>query len=211
MTNNLDNGAHIITSMAELTQLYDTPVGPSIIKETNRITSSYRAFIETAPFFALASAGPDGLDCSPRGDDPGFVRVADETTLLIPDRRGNNRIDTLRNILHDPRVALLFLIPGCGETIRVNGRASISRDPALIESFVMQGKAPRTVIIVSVDRIYFQCAKAIVRSKLWDASRHVERQSLPSTGTILAELSDGKLNGAEYDRTAPERLKATVY
>jgi uncharacterized protein len=211
MTNNLDNGAHIITSMAELTQLYGIPVGPSIIKETNRITSSYRAFIETAPFFALASAGPDGLDCSPRGDDPGFVRVADETTLLIPDRRGNNRIDTLRNILHDPRVALLFLIPGCGETIRVNGRASISRDLALIESFVMQGKAPRTVIIVSVDRIYFQCAKAIVRSKLWDASRHVERQSLPSTGTILAELSDGKLNGAEYDRTAPERLKATLY
>jgi PPOX class probable FMN-dependent enzyme len=211
MTNNLDNGAHIITSMAELTKLYGTPVGPSIIKETNRITSSYRAFIETAPFFALASAGPDGLDCSPRGDDPGFVRVADETTLIIPDRRGNNRIDTLRNILHDPRVALLFLIPGCGETIRINGRASISRDPALIENFVMQGKAPRTVIIVSVDRIYFQCAKAIVRSKLWDASRHVERQSLPSTGTILAELSDGKLNGAEYDRTAPERLKATLY
>jgi PPOX class probable FMN-dependent enzyme len=211
MTNNLANGAHIITSMDELTQLYGTPFGPSIIKETNRISSSYRAFIEAAPFFTLASAGPDGLDCSPRGDDPGFVRVADETTLLIPDRRGNNRIDTLRNILHDPRVALLFLIPGCGETIRVNGRASISSDPALTESFVMQGKAPRTVIIVSVDRIYFQCAKAIVRSKLWDASRHVERKSLPSTGTILAELSEGKLSGADYDRTAPERLKATLY
>ena len=211
MTNNLANGAHIITRVDELTQLYGTPFGPSVIKETNRITSSYRAFIEAAPFFALASAGPDGLDCSPRGDDPGFVRVADEKTLLIPDRRGNNRIDTLRNILHDPRVALLFLIPGCGETIRVNGRASISRDPVLTESFVMQGKAPRTVIIVSVDRIYFQCAKAIVRSKLWDASRHVERQGLPSTGTILAELSEGKLGGAEYDRTAAGRLKATLY
>jgi PPOX class probable FMN-dependent enzyme len=211
MMNNLANGAHIITNVDELTQLYGTPFGPSIIKETNRITSSYRAFIEAAPFFALASAGPDGLDCSPRGDDPGFVRVADEKTLLIPDRRGNNRIDTLRNILHDPRVALLFLIPGCGETIRVNGRASISSDPALTESFVMQGKPPRTVIIVSVDRIYFQCAKAVVRSKLWDASRHVERQSLPSTGTILAELSNGKLGGTEYDRTAAERLKAALY
>ena len=211
MTNNLANGAHIVTSVEELTQLYGTAFGPSIIKETNRITPSYHAFIEAAPFFTLASAGPDGLDCSPRGDDPGFVRVADEKTLLIPDRRGNNRIDTLRNILHNPHVALLFLIPGCGETIRVNGRAEISTDPTLLQSFLVDGKAPRTVIVVSVHRIYFQCAKAIVRSKLWDASRHVERKSLPSTGTILAELSDGKLSGAEYDRTAGERLKATLY
>src|SRR5438046_7829884 len=176
---------HIVTSIEALEHIYGEPFGPSIAKETDRVTSHYRAFIEAAPFFALATAGPEGLDCSPRGDAPGFVRVHDEKTLLVPDRRGNNRIDSWRNILSDPRVALLFLIPGCGETIRVNGRASISSDPALTGSFVVQGKAPRTVIIVSVDLVYFQCAKPIVRSKLWDASRHVERQSLPSTGTIL--------------------------
>ena len=202
---------HIITNVEALERLYGQPFGPSIAKETDRITAHYRAFIEAAPFFALASAGADGLDCSPRGDAPGFVRVADENTLLIPDRRGNNRADTLRNILHDPRVALLFLIPGCGETIRVNGRAKISTDPALTQSFLVDGKAPRTVIVVAVDRIYYQCAKAIVRSKLWDASRHVDRASLPSAGTILADLTQGRVGGPEHDRAAPERLKATLY
>src|ERR1700738_3455573 len=174
MTNTLP-AEHIVTSVDALERLYGTPYGPSLAKETDRISAHYREFIEAAPFFALASAGPDALDCSPRGDAPGFVRVADEKTLLIPDRRGNNRIDTLRNILHDPRVALLFLIPGCGKT-------------------------PVTVIVVAVDRIYFQCAKAIVRSKLWDASRHVDRKSLPSTGTILADLTAGKMGGPEHDR-----------
>ena len=202
---------HIVTSVEALERLYGEPFGPSIAKETDRITVHYRAFIEAAPFFALASAGADGLDCSPRGDAPGFVRVADEKTLLIPDRRGNNRADTLRNILHDPRVALLFLIPGCGETIRVNGRAKISTDPALTQSFLVDGKAPRTVIVVAVDRIYYQCAKAIVRSKLWDASRHIDRASLPSAGTILADLTQGRVGGPEHDRAAPERLKATLY
>jgi PPOX class probable FMN-dependent enzyme len=186
---------HLVTSMDALERLYGEPFGPSLVKETDRITGPYRAFIEAAPFFALASGGPDGF----------------EKTLLIPDRRGNNRIDTLRNIIHDPRVALLFLIPGCGETIRVNGRATISTDPALTQSFIIDGKAPRTVIVVTVDRIYYQCAKAIVRSKLWDASRHVERKSLPSAGTILADLTQGKMGGPEHDRTAPERLKATLY
>jgi uncharacterized protein len=202
---------HLVTSIEALERLYGQPYGPSIAKETSRITAHYRAFIEAAPFFALASSGPDGLDCSPRGDPPGFVRVADETTLLIPDRRGNNRIDTLRNILCDPRVALLFLIPGCGETIRVNGRASITTDPALTQSFILDGKQPRTVIVVAVDRIYYQCAKAIVRSKLWDPAHHVDRKSLPSAGTILADLTAGSLGGEEHDRAAPERLKATLY
>ena len=202
---------HLVTSIAALERLYGEPFGPSLVKEADRITTPNRAFIEAAPFFALASSGPDGMDCSPRGDAPGFVRVVDEKTLLIPDRRGNNRIDTLRNILHDPHVALLFLIPGCGETIRVNGRATISTDPALTLSFPVNGKTPVTVIVVAVDRIYYQCAKAIVRSKLWDASRHVERKSLPSAGTILADLTGGKLGGPEHDRTAPERLKATIY
>jgi PPOX class probable FMN-dependent enzyme len=202
---------HFVTSVEQLERVYGEPYGPSIAKEADRITAHYRAFIEAAPFFALASVGPDGMDCSPRGDPAGFVRVHDERTLLIPDRQGNNRIDTLRNILVDPRVALLFLIPGCGETIRVNGRASISVDPALAQTFVMNSKTPRAVIVVTVDRIYFQCAKAIVRSKLWDASRHVDRKSLPSAGTILADLTGGKLGGEAHDRAAPERLKATLY
>ena len=202
---------HIVTSIEALERLYGVPYGPSIAKEADRITRHYRAFIEAAPFFAFASGGPEGMDCSPRGDAPGFVRVADEKTLLIPDGRGNNRIDTLRNILHDPHVALLFLIPGCGETIRVNGRATVSTDPTLLQSFLVDGKAPRTVIVVSVDRIYFQCAKAIVRSKLWDPSRHVDRASLPSSGTILADLTQGRVGGPEHDRAAPERLKATLY
>jgi hypothetical protein len=202
---------HIVTSIDQLKGIYGEPYGPSLVKESDRITGPYRAFIAAAPFFAFATGGPDGMDCSPRGDAPGFVRVHDEKTLLIPDRLGNNRIDGLRNILKDPRVALLFLIPGCGETIRVNGRAAISTDPALAQSFIVNGKTPRAVLIVTVDRIYYQCAKAIVRSKLWDASRHVDRKSLPSAGTILADLTGGKMGGPEHDRAAPERLKATLY
>jgi uncharacterized protein len=202
---------HLITTLDALERIYGEPHGPALAKETDRITPHYRAFIEAAPFFALASSGPGGLDCSPRGDAPGFVRVQDEKTLLIPDRRGNNRIDTLRNILADPGVALLFLIPGCGETIRITGRAAISIDPKLTQSFLVDGKAPRSVLVVTVESVFYQCAKAIVRSKLWDASRHVERKSLPSAGTILADLTGGKLGGPEHDRTAPERLKATIY
>jgi uncharacterized protein len=202
---------HLVTSIEALERLYGEPYGPSITKETDRITPQYRAFIEAAPFFALASSGPDGMDCSPRGDPPGFVRVHDEKTLLVPDRRGNNRIDTLRNLVHDPRVALLFLIPGCGETIRVNGRAAISADPALAQTFVMNGKAPSTVIIVAVDRIYYQCTKAIVRSRLWDPACHVDRKSLPSAGTILEALTNGKVGAEAHDRAAPERVKATLY
>jgi uncharacterized protein len=202
---------HLVTSLEQLESIYGEPHGNAIAKESDCITEPYRALIEAAPFFALASGGPEGFDCSPRGDAPGFVRVQDEHTLLIPDRRGNNRIDTLRNILHDPRVALLFLIPGCNETIRVMGRASISADPELAQGFLVEGKAPRTVIVVAVDSVFYQCAKAVVRSKLWDATRHVDRKTLPSAGTILADLTGGKLGGPEHDRTAPDRMKATIY
>jgi len=202
---------HIVTSVEALGRIYGEPYGPSIAKEADRITTQYQAFIEAAPFFALATAGPDGLDCSPRGDAPGFVRVHDEKTLLVPDRRGNNRIDSLRNILHDPRVALLFLIPGCGETIRVHGRAAISTDPALAQSFLVDGKSPRAVLVVSVERVFYQCAKAIVRAKLWDPSRHIDRKSLLSNGMILDEMTEGRLGGEAHDREAPARLKATLY
>jgi hypothetical protein len=202
---------HIVASIEELEALYDAPYGPSLVKEIDHINDAYRALIEAAPFFALATNGPDGLDCSPRGDPAGFVRVLDEKTLVIPDRRGNNRIDSLRNLMHDPRVALLFLIPGVGETMRVIGRAKISTDPELRKSFTMNGKVPVAVLVVTVERAYFQCTKAIVRAKLWDPATRVERSSLPTTGKIIAEITDGKMGGEEHDRGYAERVKATIY
>ncbi|MFL5048969.1 MAG: pyridoxamine 5'-phosphate oxidase family protein [Xanthobacteraceae bacterium] len=202
---------HLVTTMDALEALYGEPYGPAIVKEIDHVNQSYRALIAAAPFFALATSGPDGLDCSPRGDAAGFVRVHDEKTLLVPDRRGNNRIDSLRNIVRDPRVALLFLIPGVGETLRIIGRAAISTDPELMASFAVDGKEPRTVLIVSVERVFYQCTKAIVRSRLWDPATQVERKSLPSAGTILAEITGGKLGGPEHDRGQPERIKATLY
>jgi uncharacterized protein len=203
--------AHLVTSEEALAALYAQPMETSLAKEIDHINAHYGAFIEAAPFFALATSGPEGLDCSPRGDAPGFVRVADPRTVMIPDRRGNNRIDSLRNIVRDPRVALLFLIPGIGETLRINGRAAISTDPELLASFAVDGKAPCTVIIVTVERCYFQCARAIMRSKLWDPAKQIARTALPSTGTILAELSKGKVGGESYDREMPARLQAGLY
>ena len=211
MTASLDVTDHLVTTTEQLEQHYGEVFPPAIAKEIDHINAHYRAFIEAAPFFALATSGPDGLDCSPRGDPAGFVRGHDEKTLLIPDRRGNNRIDSLRNLVHDPRVALLFLIPGCSETIRVIGRVKISVDPALCKSFVMEGKTPRCVLVVAVERVYYQCAKAIVRSKLWDPASQIDRKSLPSSGTILAGITGGRIGGTEHDRGSPERLKATIY
>jgi len=203
--------SHDLTSIAQLEAVYGQASGAALWKEIDHVNAEYGAFIEASPFFVLATNGPEGVDCSPRGDAPGFVRVTDERTLMIPDRRGNNRIDSLRNIVRDPRVSLLFLVPGVGETIRVIGRARITTDPALLESFVFAGKTPRSVIVVAVESCYFQCPKAIVRSKLWDPASIVERKSLPSSGTILAAITKGAEGGAEYDRAYPERLKATIY
>jgi PPOX class probable FMN-dependent enzyme len=201
-----------ITTMEQLEALYSDGVyPPAKQKEVDRITNAYRRLVEASPFFALATIGPDGLDCSPRGDPNGFVRVVDEKTIIVPDRRGNNRIDSLRNLISDPRVALLFLIPGVSETLRIMGRATISADPELCNSFTMQGKAPKSVLVIKVDKVFFQCAKAIVRSKLWDPKTQIERASLPTAGVILAEITDGKLGGPEHDRLAPERMKATIY
>ena len=206
-----ESSDHRVTTIEALAALYGEPYGPAIVKEIDHINPHYRKFVEAAPFFALATCGPEGLDCSPRGDLPGFVRIHDDRTLMLPDRRGNNRIDSLRNILSDPRVALLFLIPGVGETIRVIGRASISTDPALAASFLVNDKEPRTVIVVAVERVFYQCTKAIVRSKLWDPAGHVDRKSLPSAGTILAAISGGKIGGPEHDRAQPQRIKETLY
>ncbi len=200
-----------ITDEAALAALYGAPSEGAIRKEVDYVPDVYRAFIEAAPFVALATAGPDGLDVSPRGDPAGFVTVADEHTLLIPDRRGNNRTDSLRNLIADPRLALLFLIPGVGETLRVNGRGRISVAPDLLARFPAQGKLPRSVIVVAVERVYFQCPKAIVRSELWNPERHVPRAALPSSGTILAALTKGAVGGAAYDAAYPQRLADTIY
>ncbi len=202
---------HRISDLATLKQIYGEPAGPAVEKEIDYIHPHYRALIAASPFAVLATCGPDGMDASPRGDPAGFVIVEDEKTLLVPDRRGNNRIDSMRNILTNPHVALIFLIPGCGETLRVNGRAHISIAPALLERFSMDGKLPRAVLVVKVDRVFFQCSKAIMRSKLWDSSRHIDRKSLPSTGTILEEVSNARIVAKDYDAAAPERLKATMY
>jgi len=200
---------HLITTIDGLEALYGKPAGAAVAKEIDHISAGYRALIEAAPFAVIATSGPEGLDCSPKGDAPGFVRILDDRTLAIPDRRGNNRTDGFHNIVRDPRVALLFLIPGVGETLRVNGRGVISIDPELTASFAVDGKAPRCVLIVDIESIYFHCSKAVVRSALWD--RKIDRKSLPSTGTIIAELTAGKLGGEVYDRAMPERVKAELY
>ena len=201
----------VIATIEQLEAIYGQTNDASTVKVADRVTPSYRVMIEKSPFAALATAGPEGLDCSPRGDLAGFVRIHDEKTLMMPDRRGNNRIDSLRNIVRDPRVALLFLIPGSGNTLRVNGRAHVSADADLLASFKMEGKAPRTVIVMTVDEIYFQCARAIVRSDLWNPDRRVDPKSLPTPGEILAEMSSGRVGGEEYDRAWPERARQTMW
>jgi len=202
---------HLITTTEQLESLYGEPMPRAITKELDQISDHYRAFIEKAPFVVVATSGPEGLDCSPRGDPPGFVRVPDNKTVLIPDRRGNNRVDTLRNIVRDPRISLLFLIPGVGETIRINGTAVIDTDPQLCESFIMKGKLPRSVITVTVEKIYFQCQKALVRAKLWDVDAQTPRTDLPSTGAMLQALSDETFDGNEYDRRYREHMKKSIY
>ncbi|WP_230531726.1 pyridoxamine 5'-phosphate oxidase family protein [Microvirga roseola] len=200
-----------ITRLDQLESLYGEANEASLLKEADRVVPEYRALIEASPFAALATRGPEGLDCSPRGDGPGFVRVQDEKTLLMADRRGNNRLDSLRNIVRDPHIALLFLIPGIGETLRVNGRAAISVEPGLLESFAVEGKPPKSVLVISVDAVYFQCARAIVRSDLWNPEKHVPRESLPSAGQILATLTDSRMGGEAYDKGLPERQRTTLY
>ena len=200
-----------ITTVAELEALYGIPSEASIVKEVDRLTPHYRAYIEASPFMALATSGPEGLDCSPRGDKPGFVRIHDDKTLMLPDRRGNNRVDSLRNIVRNPRVGLLFLIPGVGNTLRVNGHAHLSADPDLLESFAVEDKAPRSVTVITVDTVYFQCARALVRSELWNPERHVDPRSLPSAGEILAALSDNRVGGVTYDREWPGRAAKTMW
>ena len=202
---------HDITTLADLEARYADPSEASLAKEVDYLHPHYRAFVEAAPFCLLSTVNDKGGDCSPRGDAPGFVQVLDAHTRLLPDRRGNNRIDSLRNIMADPRVGLLFLVPGVNETLRVSGTARISTDPALIARCVVDGKAPTTVLVVTVRSVFFQCARALLRSRLWSPEVQVPRSTLPSTGTILADMSQNAIDGATYDRELPERMRKTLY
>jgi PPOX class probable FMN-dependent enzyme len=200
-----------ITSLEQLDAIYGTPAEASLVKETAHVTPQYAALIAASPFVALATSGPEGLDCSPRGDLAGFVRVHDAKTLMLPDRRGNNRVDSLRNIVRDPRVGLLFLIPGSGSTLRVNGRAQLTTEPELLASFLMQGKAPRSVMVITVESVYFQCSRAILRSELWNPARQVDPKSLPTPGQILAALTEERVGGEAYDKAWPQRAKESMW
>lgn len=200
-----------IETLEELHALYDQPVPASLTKEVDHITPLHRRFIETAPFLVLATSGDDGLDCSPRGDPAGFVHVVDERTVLLPDRRGNNRLDSLRNIVTDPRVALLFLIPGIGITLRVNGRARLLTDDDLRARFAMGDKLPALVVEITAERVYTQCPKALVRSKLWDPDHFQTHDDVPTVGQIMEQITDGELDAAAYDEAYPARLRQSLY
>lgn len=186
------------------------PGTTALAKVADHVHPLYRPYIEASPFAVLATIGPHGLlDTSPRGDAPGFVKVADDRTLLLPDRRGNHRLDSLRNVLHDPRVALLFLIPGCGEALRVNGRARISAHPDLCAALAVDGKPPATVLVVEVATVFFQCARAVQRSRLWSPA--ARPAGLPTPGQVLQALSGEALDGCAYDAALPARQAATLY
>ena len=201
----------MIRTLEELQAIYGSPLEASLTKEMDHLTPEYRALIEASPFAVLATSGPEGLDCSPRGDQPGFVRIVSDGQLMMPDRRGNNRTDSLRNIVRDPRMALLFMIPGSSTTLRVNGRAYLEDDSELLASFAVDGKAPRSVIVMAIDRVYFQCARAILRADLWNPDAHVAATCLPTPGQILAALSANRLGGEEYDRAWPERARQSLW
>ncbi len=200
----------IIRTVEELKAIYDSTSEASIAKVTATLTAEYRLMIETSPFLALATVGPEGMDCSPRGDKGGVVRVADERTVLLPDWRGNNRVDSLLNIVRDPRVALMFLVPGSNTTMRINGRAVVSVDPDLLASFEMDGKHPRTVIVVTIDEVYFQCARALMRSELWNPDNFVDPASLPTPGLLL-KAAKAEFDQETYDREWAARAAKTMW
>ena len=201
---------YLIDSIDQLEEIYDKPVGGSILKETSIINDDYRQLIESATFFAIASIGSEGMDCSPRGDEPGFIRILDHETLAIPDRRGNNRLDTIKNIVQDSRVALLLLIPGLNETVRINGNAQLSVEPGLLESFKVDGKAPKCVIVIKLKTMYFQCARALKRSRLWDATTHVDPAAMPTAGGLIKSVVSD-FDQASYDSSLQQRQEKTLY
>lgn len=201
----------LLDSVEKLEALYGVPKPASLTKERDSLTPAYKSMIKASPFVILSTVGPEGTDCSPRGDPAGFVSIEDDRTLLLPDRRGNNRIDSLRNIVRDPRVSLLFLIPGKGETLRVNGVASISVEPHLLDAMQMNGKPPISIIRIRINSVYFQCQKALARSGLWDPETWIQNGTLPTAGDILKEITKGAFDGDSYDAEYPDRMKKELY
>jgi PPOX class probable FMN-dependent enzyme len=196
----------IIDSEAAIRDIIGSPTDVVKAKLADRLNDLTRQFIERSPFVCVATTGRDGgMDVSPRGDPPGFVRVLNDTTLLLPERPGNRLADTLINLLSDSRIALLFLIPGVGDTFRVNGTGLITDDPDLLEDSAVEGKTPRLGIVVSVREAYTQCPKALIRSDLWNPKNHIERSDLPSNGAILKSLSLPDLDIAEHEKARAER------
>ncbi|MBB4187545.1 hypothetical protein GGE07_004210 [Sinorhizobium terangae] len=200
----------VISTVEELKALYGETSEASVVKVTKALTTEYRHMIEASPFAALATVGPEGLDCSPRGDDQSVVRVADDKTVLMPDWRGNNRVDSLLNIVRDPRVALMFLVPGSNTAMRINGTAVVSVDPELTGSFEVDGKHPRSVIVITIGEVYFQCARALIRSQLWNSDRFVDPASLPTPGTLL-KAAKADFDNETYDREWPGRAAKTMW
>ena len=198
-----------IEDEAALEALYGTPGAASTRKVARVLTPSYRRWIEAARFCILATVGPEGTDASPRGDDGPVVRVLDERRVALPDWRGNDRIDSIRNVVRDPRVSLIFMVPGSANVIRVNGRGRIGAGPALIGRFERGGARPRSVLVIEIGEVYFQCARAILRSRLWTGGDG--SAGLPSAGEMLAEASDGAEGGAEYDAAWPARAARTMW
>jgi hypothetical protein len=190
-----------ITDEAQLREIIGEPTALVVTKISDRLNDLTRQFIERSPFVCVGTASPDGgLDVSPRGDPAGFVRILDERTLLMPDRPGNRIADTLTNLLADPRIALLFLIPGVGDTFRVNGTAEIIDDPDLLADSEVGGKVPRVGLLVSIEEAYTQCPKALIRSELWNPEHHIDRAALPSSGAIFRSLNDPDFDADEYDQ-----------
>ena len=202
---------HQIQSIDQLDALFDAPGEAAIKKEVDRLVPVYRRLIEASPFYVMATQGADGLDCSPRGDPAGFVKVLDERHIALPERRGNNRIDSLRNLVEDPRIGLLFLIPGKDETLRVNGRARLTTDPTLMEQTSMRGKPPQCVIVIEIESVFFQCARALLRARLWDAESRSLAEDTPTAGEMLAGVPESGIDGAAYDDGLDERQERTLY
>lgn len=203
---------HRLTDIDQLEARYGPAMPRSLLKEIDHVNETYRQFIERSPFFALASVGPDGADCTPRGDRAPAVTVVDPTTIHLPDRPGNNRIDTLRNIVVDGRVALLFLVPGVTECLRVNGTANLSVAPELLSRYAVDGREPRSVIVVAVEAVYFQCARAIKRAQLWDPEGRHDPDGIPSAGRMLADARTGpEFDADAYDADMSVRLDANLY
>ena len=201
-----------VRSIGELAALYDEPIERAVRKQLDRLDEHCRAFIAASPLIMIGTQSAAAVaDNSPRGDRPGFVKVADDRTLLIPDRRGNNRLDTLKNIVENPAVGLVFLVPGVLETFRVNGEAVISRDPELLAQFSVDGKLPRTVLVVSVKEAYIHCSKALVRADIWNPARYDAPRTVPSFGTMMAAHTCGLVNGPALDEDLKTRIPATLY